>query len=453
MHLHFIAIGGSAMHNLAIALKKKGYHITGSDDAIFEPSLSRLEMAGLLPAEFGWNPKNITEDLDAVILGMHARPDNPELLKAQELGVKIYSYPEYIYEQSKGKVRVVIGGSHGKTTITSMILHVLKQAGKEFDYMVGAQLEGFDTMVKLTEEAPVIIIEGDEYLSSPIDRRPKFHLYKGNIGLISGIAWDHINVFPTFDTYKEQFQAFLYTLIPGGNIVYNREDEEVKQIVENFDGSLIKNPYHTPEHSIENGITKLILPDGNKISLKVFGPHNLQNMEGARQVCELLGVESAEFYQAISSFKGAARRLELLAHNDETAVFKDFAHSPSKLKATIVAAKQQFPYRELIAVMELHTFSSLNRDFLKEYEGCMDLADEAIVFIDKRTFEQKRMEEYDEETVKAAFGNKKLKFFNNPEILERFLSYINYKGKNLLLMSSGNFGGLNLNQIAQNVIK
>ncbi len=453
MRLHFIAIGGSAMHNLAIALAKKGYQVTGSDDAIFEPSSSRLQKHGLLPKSMGWDENRITRDLDAVILGMHARPENPELKKAQELNLKVYSYPEYIYEQSKGKVRVVIGGSHGKTSITSMIMHVLKHNNQDFDYMVGAQLEGFDTMVKLTAEAPVIIIEGDEYLASPIDRRPKFHLYKGNIGLISGIAWDHINVFPTFGNYVEQFAEFLKTLVPRGNIIYNEKDEVLKELVYGYDGSIKKNAYSTPRYKIEAGITYIVTGEGKEVPLKVFGEHNLQNIEGAKQVCRLLGIEDEQFYTAVSSFTGAARRLELLASNNDTAVYKDFAHSPSKLKATIEAVKKQFPERKLVAIMELHTFSSLNRDFLNEYTGAMDLADEPVVFIDRRTFEQKQMQEYGEDTVRKSFGNKKLKFFNNPEILERFLSYINYNRKNLLLMSSGNFGGLNLNELARNIVK
>lgn len=451
MRLHFIAIGGSAMHNLAIALAKKGYQITGSDDAIFEPSLSRLKKYNLLPSHFGWFEGNINPDLDAVILGMHARTDNPELLKAQELGIKIYSYPEYIFEQAKNKIRVVIGGSHGKTTITSMIMHVLNRCAKDFDYLVGAQLEGFETMVRLTDDAPYIIIEGDEYLASPIDKRPKFHLYKANIGLISGVAWDHINVFPTLESYIDQFQIFIKTITDGGSLIYNSEDEVLEEII-NFSETNIKLlPYTQPDAIIKNGETSLLY-QGNEIPLKVFGKHNLQNIEAARAVCNLLDISDEAFYNAISSFKGAARRLELLGENENTAVYKDFAHSPSKLKATIEAVKQQYPERELVAVIELHTFSSLNEKFLKEYEGTMDMADEAIVFIDKKTFEQKRMAEYHENVVKSAFGNKKLKFFNNPEIMEGFLSCINYKGKNLLLMSSGNFGSLNLSEIADKAL-
>ena len=451
MRVHFIAIGGSAMHNLAIALSKKGYQVTGSDDIVNEPSKSRLLKYNLLPAEEGWNVSNIHPGLDAVILGMHARVDNPELLKAQELGLKIYSYPEYIYEQSKNKKRVVIGGSHGKTTITSMILHVLNYYKMDFDYLVGAQLEGFETMVKITEEAPVIIIEGDEYLASPIDRRPKFHLYNADIGIISGIAWDHINVFPTFESYLEQFKIFLETIEPDGTIIYCEEDPEVKSVVEKFAGSIKKLPYNTPEHIVSDGITKLITSDGS-FDLMVFGNHNLLNLNVARIACNQLNISNLHFYKAIQNFSGAARRLELLGKNDETAIYKDFAHSPSKLKATVNAVKKQFPDRELVAVMELHTFSSLNKNFLSEYAGSMDEADEAIVFIDNKTFVQKGMEPYSKLDVITAFGNEKVKFFNNPEILKQFLSYINYKRKNLLLMSSGNFGNIDLVTLSKDIL-
>ncbi|MDF3076616.1 MAG: peptidoglycan synthetase [Sphingobacteriaceae bacterium] len=448
MKVHFIAIGGSAMHNLAIALAKKGYEVSGSDDMIFEPSASRLKSYNLLPSEFGWDESKIQSDLDAVILGMHARPDNPELLRAQQFGLRIYSYPEYIYEQSKDKTRVVIGGSHGKTTITSMILHVLKQSGKDFDYLVGAQIEGFDTMVKSTSEAPVIVIEGDEYLASPIDRRSKFHLYHAHIGVISGIAWDHINVFPTFQNYVDQFSMFIDTIEPGGKLIYCEEDEAVSRVAAESKVDVAKIPYRTPEFSIVNGVTTLEVEDG-KVPLEVFGKHNLLNLTAARLVCNSLGIDDHAFYECIQSFKGAARRLELLAANNETSVYKDFAHSPSKLKATIEAVKQQYPDRKLIAVIELHTFSSLNLDFLKEYDGAMELADEAIVFIDKHTFEQKKLTPFTETDVKAGFGNNELKFFNNVEILEGFLSYINYKSKNLLLMSSGNFSGMDLAGLAE----
>ena len=451
MRIHFIAIGGSAMHNLAIALKQKGHEVTGSDDAIFEPSRSRLAKYGILPASMGWYPENISREIDEVILGMHAREDNPELLKAKELGLKIYSYPEYVYEQAKDKTRVVIGGSHGKTTITSMILHVLKACKRNFDYLVGAQLEGFETMVQLTD-ADVMVIEGDEYLTSPIDRRPKFHLYRANIGIISGIAWDHINVFPTFENYVEQFRIFLKTIEPGGELIYNQDDPTVKSIVEESNVEVSKTGYSVANHYVLNGTT-FISFGGKDIPLVVFGKHNLYNIEAAHKACSALGIGDGDFYAAISSFKGAAKRLELLAKNAESAVYKDFAHSPSKLKATIEAVKEQFPDRELVAVIELHTFSSLNKEFLKEYKGCMDRADIPVVFISMHTFEQKRIEPYDENVVKEAFGNGKLNFFNNNEILVEFLSSINYKGKNLLLMSSGDFNGLNLIRIAERALK
>ncbi|WP_207427495.1 UDP-N-acetylmuramate--L-alanine ligase [Pedobacter sp. SYSU D00535] len=450
MRIHFIAVGGSAMHNMAIALSKKGNEVTGSDDAIYEPSRSRLSKQGILPAQMGWFPENITPDIDAVVLGMHARVDNPELLRAQELGLKVYSYPEYIYEQSKEKVRIVVGGSHGKTTITSMILHVLKKCGKEFDYLVGAQLEGFDTMVQLSD-APIIVIEGDEYLASPIDRRPKFHLYQANIGVISGIAWDHINVFPTFENYVEQFEIFLQTIVPGGAIVYNSSDVIVDQVAAKADPGLLRIPYDLPSFYTLKGTTYL-RTDTNEYPLEVFGKHNLQNIEAAHGVCTQLDISDEQFYDAISSFKGAAKRLELLGKNVSTAVYKDFAHSPSKLKATVDAVKEQYPERELVAVIELHTFSSLNKDFLREYEGSMNRADVAAVFINRRTFEQKQLEPYEEDIVRQAFGNEELKFFNEPEILVEFLSSINYNSKNLLLMSSGDFGGLDLSQIAEKAL-
>jgi len=452
MRVHFIAIGGSAMHNLAIALHNKGFEVTGSDDVMFEPSKSRLAKYGIMPLQDGWYPEKITADLDAVILGMHARVDNPELLKAQELGLKIYSYPEYIYEQSKDKLRVVIGGSHGKTTITSMILHVLQHAGFDFDYLVGAQLAGFQTMVKLTHSAPIIVIEGDEYLASPIDRRPKFHLYKANIAVISGIAWDHINVFPTFDNYIEQFRLFIKTIQPGGTLIYSKTDEVLNKAVNDDNSTGIeKIPYQLPTYEITNGVTSIVAAP-YKYPLQVFGDHNLLNMEAARLVCAQLGIDDRAFYQAITSFKGAARRLELLGKNDNTNVYKDFAHSPSKLEATIRAVKTQFPDRRLVACMELHTFSSLNKDFLNEYAGTLDSADEAIVFIDRKTFEQKKMEPYDVSVVKAAFAKDDLLFFNDPSELKNYLEGLDITEKNLLMMSSGNFGGIDLVLLSEKVL-
>lgn len=452
MKVHFIAIGGSAMHNLAIALAKKGYRVTGSDDIINEPSKSRLARFDILPPQTGWFPDKITHDLDAVILGMHARVDNPELLKAQELGLPIYSYPEYIYEQSKHKTRVVIGGSHGKTTITSMILHVLQHAGKDFDYLVGAQLEGFDTMVKITEDAPIIVIEGDEYLASPIDRRPKFHLYQGHIAVISGIAWDHINVFPTWDSYIQQFDLFIDTLQAGGSLIYCEQDSELKHLVEQKQTAIEKIPYQLPPHEIEHGTTYLNTENG-RVALQVFGEHNLLNLTAAQKVCEKLGISAKSFYEAIATFKGAARRLELVGKTENCTIFKDFAHSPSKLKASIHAVKQQFPERDLIAAIELHTFSSLNAEFLKEYAGTMDEADLPIVIIDAETFRQKQLAPYEENVVKKSFNNDKLKFFDNFEIFQTYLNSISFTNKTLLLMSSGNFGGIDLEKLKNQLLK
>jgi len=440
------------MHNLALALHHKGYQVTGSDDEVFEPSKGRLAKYGLLPAEMGWNEANITKDIDAVILGMHARADNPELLKAQELGLRIYSYPEYIYEQTKEKTRVVIGGSHGKTTITAMILHVLDKCGVNSDYMVGAQLAGFDTMVKLTEEAPVVILEGDEYLSSPIDRRPKFHLYKPNIALISGIAWDHVNVFPTFENYVEQFDVFVDLIEKGGKLIYCIDDAEVKKVAEESDNDISLLPYSVPPHVIENGVSFLLTDEG-KIPLKVFGEHNLINLNGARLVCASLGVSDKDFYQAIQDFSGASKRLELLGSSNKTSVFKDFAHSPSKVKATVQAVKNQFEDRQLVACLELHTFSSLNLKFLEEYRKSMKHADEAIVYFNPKTLKHKKLPALTKKEVKKAFARKDLTVITDSKDLKEYLLDLNWKRKNLLMMSSGTFDGLDLNKLADKVTR
>lgn len=446
MNIHFIAIGGSAMHNLAIALHKKGDIITGSDDAIFEPSKSRLYNYGLLPTEMGWFADKISLDLDAVILGMHAKADNPELLKAQELGIEIFSYPEFLYEQSKFKTRVVIGGSHGKTTITSMILHVLHYHDMEVDYMVGAQLEGFDTMVHLTKDNEFMILEGDEYLSSPIDRRPKFHLYKPNIALISGIAWDHINVFPTFENYVEQFKLFVDSLINGGIMVYNEEDNEVKKIVEESDAPIKRYAYKTPDYTITNGTTFIDTPNGN-LPLEFFGAHNLQNMAGAKWICQHIGVDEEDFYEAIASFKGASKRLEKIAQNKNTVVFKDFAHSPSKVKATTDAVKNQYKQRAVLACLELHTYSSLNAEFLQEYVGALDAADVAVVFYSPHAVEIKKLEMVSAQQIKEAFKRDDLIVYTNPKEFKEFLFSQDLKETALLLMSSGNYGGLDFDEV------
>jgi UDP-N-acetylmuramate: L-alanyl-gamma-D-glutamyl-meso-diaminopimelate ligase len=441
MKIHFIAIGGSVMHNMALAMKNKGYVVTGSDDEINEPSRSRLQKKGLLPEKDGWFPEKLDKSYDAVILGMHAHVDNPELLRAQELSLKIFSYPEYMYEQTKDKIRVVVGGSHGKTTITSMILHVLKHAGQDFDYLVGAQLQGFDTMVKLTKEAPIAVFEGDEYLASPIDKRPKFHLYKPHIAIISGIAWDHINVFPTYESYVEQFEKFIHLIEPKGSLMYCEADNELKSLVESTEAPIGKTAYGVPDHTIENGITYLVT--GNKkIPLKIFGDHNLMNLEGARLVCQKLGISNELFYEAIQSFTGAAKRLEQVKITEDFAFYKDFAHSPSKLKATIEAMKQQYPARHLTACMELHTFSSLNENFLKEYKDCMKNADDAVVYFNPHTIEHKKLKPITIEQVKQAFGDHKLKVFTQSKQVTDYLKAINWKNKNLLMMTSGNFDGV-----------
>lgn len=451
MNVHFIAIGGSAMHNLAIALHHKGYKITGSDDEIFDPAKSRLERLGLLPETIGWNPANIHEGLDAVILGMHARADNPELAKAKELGLKIFSYPEYLYEQSKDKIRVVIGGSHGKTTITAMILHVLKQAGIDTDYMVGAQLEGFDVMVKLSEDARFMVFEGDEYLTSALDRRPKFHLYKPDIALISGIAWDHVNVFPTFENYTDQFRIFTQMIPQGGSLVYCGEDEQVVAVAESVDNGVVKLPYSKPDYVIENGITNLIT-GSEKIPLRVFGHHNMLNIEGARLVCQCLGVDAPTFYNAIGTFAGASKRLELLAGSETCSVYKDFAHSPSKLRATINAVREQFPELRLTACMELHTFSSLSLGFLQEYRDSMNEADCAVVFYSRHALELKRLPVFEIKDVKEAFNRVDILTFNDKPSLEHFLHSEHWENAVLLMMSSGNFDGLDLKELAESIV-
>ncbi len=446
MQIHFIAIGGSAMHNLALALEHKGYTITGSDDVIFEPSKSRLANKGLLPETFGWFPEKINTALDAVILGMHAKPDNPELLKAQELGVTIYSYPEFLYEQSKNKTRVVIGGSHGKTSITSMILHVLDYHDRRVDYMVGAQLEGFERMVHLTEENDFIVLEGDEYLSSPIDRRPKFHLYKPNIALLSGIAWDHINVFPTFENYVEQFKIFVDSIVKGGSVTYNVEDGEVKKVVEESENSIRKLPYATAKYAVENGQTLLETPEG-PMPIEVFGKHNLSNLAGAKWICQNMGVDENDFYEAIATFKGASKRLEKIVQGRSSVAYKDFAHSPSKVSATTKAVKEQYPNQRLVACLELHTYSSFNPEFLKEYKGALDDADEAIVFYLPESVAIKKLAAVTPEQISQAFERADLKILTDASAFRDFVFEQDFTDSVLLLMSSGNYGGLDLEAV------
>jgi UDP-N-acetylmuramate: L-alanyl-gamma-D-glutamyl-meso-diaminopimelate ligase len=451
MNVHFIAIGGSAMHNLAISLYKKGYQISGSDDEIFEPSRSRLEKYNILPQKLGWYPDKINQHLDAVILGMHARNDNPELKKARELNLKIYSYPEYLYEQTRDKIRVVIGGSHGKTTITSMIMHVLKFHQKNFDYMVGAQIEGFETMVSLTENAPVAIFEGDEYLSSAIDPRPKFHLYKPHIAVINGIAWDHINVFPTFDAYKKQFVRLIELIQSKGKLFYYEHDAVLNDMVKKASPSIKKSSYTMHPYKIKNGQTFLVQKN-KAIPVKIFGEHNLQNMSAAKLVCNELSISDHEFYEAIATFKGASKRLEKIAQNESTIIFKDFAHSPSKLKATINAVKNQYPEKKLVAVMELHTFSSLNRRFLQEYNGSMNKADIPVVYYNPKVIQHKKLDPLSKKEVVASFANNHLMAFTEQEQMVNYLKGIDITHTSLLFMSSGNFSGLDIDAFAHELL-
>jgi UDP-N-acetylmuramate: L-alanyl-gamma-D-glutamyl-meso-diaminopimelate ligase len=442
--IHFIAIGGAAMHNLAIALKNKAFEITGSDDEIFEPSLSRLRSHGLLPSRWGWDPTRINDSIDAIILGMHAQKDNPELLRAMELGIKIYSYPEFLYEQTKDKIRVVIAGSHGKTTITAMVIHVLKTCKIKFDFMVGSQIEGFDTMVSLTNDSKFAVFEGDEYLSSPLDPRPKFLHYYPHIALISGIAWDHINVFPTYDKYVEQFKQFIRIIPPGGHLVYYADDLELQSIAESAKDTIEKHTYREHFHEVLHEVTYLKISENQRIKLQVFGGHNLQNISGAKTVCKLAGVSDIQFYKAIAEFPGTAKRLQVLKKTADSVVFMDFAHSPSKVRATVSAVKKQFPFRTLVAILELHTYSSLNKKFIPEYSGTLSSADKAVVYFNSEVIKNKGLEKLNENYIKNYFNYKELEVFSNRDELEKFIMNIDRNNVVILLMSSGNFGGLNL---------
>ena len=450
MRIHFIAIGGSAMHNLALALHEAGHEISGSDDVIFEPSKSRLEAVGLLPLEMGWHPENIHSDIDVIVLGMHAKPGNPELAKAQELGLKVYSYPEFLYEHSKHKTRVVIGGSHGKTTITSMILHVMHYHEKEIDFMVGAQLDGFDKMVHLTEQNDFMLLEGDEYLSSPIDSQSKFLHYKPHIALLSGIAWDHINVFPTFESYCAPFESFIDSIVGGGSLSFNQEDEVLNEMVEKATNTIRKIAYTTPEAFIDNGVTYLETDEG-PLPLEIFGKHNLNNLAGAKWICQHMGIDALDFYEAISSFKGASKRLELVVKNNQTAIYKDFAHAPSKVKATTAAVKEQYPDRKLVVVLELHTYSSLDASFLKEYKNALAKADVGMVFYEPAVLAIKEREPISAEVIKNAFGSTALQIETTQEGLAIFLRDLSLEGTVLLFMSSGNYGGTDFKALAQRI--
>ena len=455
MRIHLIAIGGSAMHNMGLSLCKKGYQVSGSDDEIREPSFSRLKAAGILPEEIGWFPEKITKEIDAVILGMHAREDNPELIKARQLGLKIYSYPEYIYEQTKDKIRIVVGGSHGKTTITAMILHVLNKNGVDCDYMVGAQLKGFDTMVKLSKEAKVAVIEGDEYLASPIDRRPKFHLYHPNIAIISGIAWGHINVFPTFENYVDQFKIFTDLIQNHGTLIYCGEDKDLVKLESRFSNHFTKIAYQTPDHKIEDGVTIVFDSQLNPYPMQVFGDHNLQNMMAAYYACKAIGVKEKDFYKAMQSFTGAAKRLELVARKGKSICFKDFAHAPSKLKATIAAVRKQFEGYNIIGSVELHTFSSLNENFLEQYAGTSEGADKLLVYFNPSVIEHKKLKPITAQQVQDAFKADNVEVVTDSKLWQQKLKNLNNGVKDhkiLLLMSSGNFDGVDLDTLGSELV-
>jgi UDP-N-acetylmuramate: L-alanyl-gamma-D-glutamyl-meso-diaminopimelate ligase len=451
MKVHFISIGGSVMHQLAIALQGKGYQVTGTDDEIFEPALTHLRDKGLLPSAFGWQPDLITSDLDAVILGMHAKADNPELIKAQELGLSIYSFPEYIFHESQQKKRVVVGGSHGKTTTTSMIMHVLKTCHQDFDYLVGAKLAGFEQSVKVTN-APTIVCEGDEYLASALLRQPKFHFLFPHVAILTGIAWDHINVFPTFEFYLEQFVIFMNKIEAGGVLIYNETDEVLNKLVlSNKRDNIRYIPYKVPAHQITNGQTYITL-DGAEGPLSVFGDHNLLNMQAAYYACAELGITAQNFVHAMANFTGASKRLELLANNEHCNIYRDFAHAPSKVIATIEAVKQQFPSRKLIGVLELHTYSSLNKEFMHQYKGALEKTDTAVVFYSKHALEIKGLPELPESYVVEGFDKNGLLVMTDKTALEQWLRKQDYSNTNLVLMSSGNYDGIDLPSFAPTLI-
>lgn len=451
MKVHFISIGGSVMHQLAIALKKKGYDVTGTDDEIFEPSYSNLQSEGLLPEKMGWRPDLIVADIDAVILGMHAKNDNPEIQKARQLNLKIYSFPEYIYHESKAKIRVAVGGSHGKTTTTSMIMHVLKSAKKKFDYMVGARLSGFEQSVSITD-APVIVCEGDEYPASAIEKRPKFHFLFPHIAVITGIAWDHINVFPTFESYLEQFRIFIDKIEPGGLLIYNGSDEAVKQLVaSNKRADILHQPYGLPQYYVKNGKTTIHIENAEG-ELAVFGDHNLMNLQAAWYVCKYFEIDARTFVNAIINFTGASKRLEKIAENRSCVVFRDFAHAPSKVKAAMEAVKHQYPDKKLIAILELHTFSSLNKEFMTQYKNALDKADKAAVFYSAHALEIKKMPELPKQVVADGFAKENLEVINDKKELLNWLDSQQYQNTNVVFMSSGNYDGFDINSFSEKII-
>lgn len=432
---HFVAIGGAVMHNLALELKALGNEVTGSDDEIFDPAKSRLESAGILPESFGWFPEKIEKNIDAIILGMHAKSDNPELLKAQELGLKIFSFPEFIYHHAQNKQRIVIAGSHGKTTSTAMLMHILKKNNRNADYLVGSLLPGFDRMVRLSD-APLMVIEGDEYLTSPIDRTPKFWHYKPHFSMITGIAWDHINVFPTFENYIEQFKIYLNTISEG--YFFYGNDEHLQQLSLEHPG--ISHPYLAPAYTTtDNGVVMSL--ENEKITLNIFGKHNIENAAGVVELAVKIGISRLDAWKSLSDFPGTAKRLEKVYETENMLVIRDFAHAPSKVKASVSAVREQYPDRNFLAVFELHTFSSLMPEFMVQYHQTMSEADKVFVLFDPHVFELKRMPVPSAETIQQRMGD--VSVFSNIQTLQTEVkkSIQGLKKNVILLMSSGNLGG------------
>lgn len=434
------------MHSLALALTRKGMDISGSDDAIYGPSFKALQQAGILPEQMGWFPERIHSDVDAVIVGMHAKKDNPELLQAQTLGIPIYSYPEFIARLTAHQTRVVIGGSHGKTTITAMVLHVLKQCQIDVDFLVGAGVEGYAHTVELLGDRDFVLLEGDEYLSSPLDLKSKFLWYKPQIALLSGIAWDHVNVFPTETDYINTFDAFIDSMTPGGTLIYQENDAVLSQLVASNENMIRKEPYGQAKHHIRAGQCFLDTDEG-PIPLQVFGAHNMQNLAGARWICQLMGVDAEDFNHAISSFKGASGRLQLLAAGKSARIFRDFAHAPSKVKATTAAVATQFPEKTLLAGLELHTFSSLTQDFLQQYKHTLQTASQAFVYYDPEALAQKNRPSIAAEVIQEAFDHPNLTVIDTRERLSAFLAQQSAADRIFLLMSSGTFGGVTFDSL------
>jgi len=436
------------MHNLAIALHLKGYNVTGSDDEIFEPSRSRLKEYGLLPEKWGWDTGIITKDIDTIILGMHAKPDNPELIKAHDLGIKIMSFPEYLYEQTKDKKRIVIAGSHGKTTTTSMIMHVFRVLGIKFDFMVGSQIDGFETMVGLSDEARIAVFEGDEYLTSALDKRPKFHLYMPDIAVLNGIAWDHMNVFPTFENYIEQFKIFVDKISDGGSLIYFDGDPEVKKIALASRHDIKKTAYKV--HGYFQNKTGFFAATHNRVvQVKIFGEHNMQNLSAAREVCFAVGVSEDDFYESIKSFEGTSRRLQKLKETEKGLVYIDFAHSPSKVKATVEAIEARYPGRDIIACLELHSYSSLNSSFLPLYNGSLSKATAAFIYFNPHAIELKKLAHLTLDSVSKAFGTGNIKVYDDSEKMFSFLKSQSYSSPVYLFMSSGDFNGFDIGTLVE----